>query len=133
MYDEFEESQSTLDIEELSRRLDMPLYPTVARKRIGIDALLKKPSNWPTNILHFTVQAYKGIPTRPLAATIRSTVPTVAEKELIRKIWTQTTEATRPVRAPNAEHEDVERYSHIGQMLDGIYIKNTDAVISHTT
>ena len=42
MYDEFEESQSTLDIEELSRRLDMPLYPTVARKRIGIDTLLKK-------------------------------------------------------------------------------------------
>ncbi len=42
MYDEFEESQSTLDIEELSRRLDMPLYPTVARKRIVIDALLKK-------------------------------------------------------------------------------------------
>lgn len=30
---------------------------------------------------------------------------------------------------PEREHEDVERYSHIGQMLDGIYIKNTDAVI----
>lgn len=129
MYDEFEESQSTLDIEELSRRLDMPLYPTVARKRIGIDALLKKPSNWPTNILHFTVQAYKGIPTRPLAATIRSTVPTVAEKELIRKIWTQTTEATRPVRAPNANTKMWNAIPISDKCSTAFTLKNTDAVI----
>ena len=43
MYDEFEESQSTLDIEELSRRLGMPLYPTVAANAWASMPYWKKP------------------------------------------------------------------------------------------
>ncbi len=41
MYDELEESGSRLDVEELSRRMDMPMVPTVARSGRGIDEMLR--------------------------------------------------------------------------------------------
>ena len=129
MYDEFEEKPKYTRHRRTEPSFGYASLPTVARKRIGIDTLLKKPSNWPTNILHFTVQAYKGIPTRPPAATIRSTVPTVAEKELIRKIWTQTTEATRPVRAPNANTKMWNAIPISDKYSTAFTLKNTDAVI----
>lgn len=41
IYDEFETSGSFIDLEELSRRLDMPLVPTVAKRGRGISEALK--------------------------------------------------------------------------------------------
>ncbi|MBO4905526.1 MAG: ferrous iron transport protein B [Bacteroidaceae bacterium] len=41
MYDELEDSGSTLDVEALSQRMDIPMIPTVARTGRGIDDLLR--------------------------------------------------------------------------------------------
>lgn len=45
MYDEFEESGSVLNIPELERRLRMPLVPTVANQKGGIDNVLRTAIN----------------------------------------------------------------------------------------
>lgn len=42
MYDELQTSGSTLNVQELSKRLDMKLIPTVARQKKGINELLRQ-------------------------------------------------------------------------------------------
>ena len=113
----------TLDIEELSRRLDMPLYPTVARKRIGIDTLLKKAIELADQHIALHRAGIQGHTHEAACCNDPEHCTTVAEKELIRKIWTQTTEATRPVRAPNANTKMWNAIPISDKYSDGIYIK----------
>lgn len=122
MYDEFEESQSTLDIERLSRRLDMPLYPTVARKRIGIDALLEKAICLADQHIALHRAGIQGH-THEAACCNDPEHCTRCGKGAHLEDMDADNGSGTACPCPEREHEDVERYSHIGQILDGIYIK----------
>ena len=123
MYDEFEESQSTLDIEELSRRLDMPLYPTVARKRIGIDTLLKKAIELADQHIALHRAGIQGHTHEAACCNDPEHCTHCSGKGAHPEDMDADNGSDTACPCPEREHEDVERYSHIGQILDGIYIK----------
>ncbi|MCD8318503.1 MAG: ferrous iron transport protein B [Paraprevotella sp.] len=119
MYDEFEDSQSTLDIKALGNRLDIPFYPTVARKGTGISKLLRKAIELGDQHVALHRSGVKGHTHEaacchdPEHCTCGQT-PDPTPKEKI-----QPEEACS---CPEREQEDAARYAHIAQVLDGIYM-----------
>ena len=118
MFDEFEESQSRLDIEELSRRLDMPLFPTVARKRTGLTALFRKAVEMADN--HIALH-------RAGVKDHNHEAPCCNDPENCNCTdgdnCQHINDTAEECPCPGREHEDEERYAHIGRILDGIYVK----------
>lgn len=121
MFDEFKESQSKLDIGKLSERLGMPFVPTVARKRAGIPALLRKAIELADQhiALHRT-----GIKGHTHEAGCCQTTEPCPECEQ---------ETGIPCPCPEREHEDMERYARISQILHGIYKKRNGRAARVTT
>ncbi len=122
MFDEFEESHSLLDIEELSRRLDMPFCPTVARKRIGITALLQKAVELADRHIALHRNGEKrhtheaGCCHNPSHCTycpVKDCQPSKNDTEKDKNIICP---------CPEREQEDVERYARIEQVLKDIYL-----------
>ena len=117
MFDEFEESHSQLDIETLSQRLDMPLYPTVARDRIGLTDLLRKAVEVADRHIALHRAGVKGhnheaaCCNDPEHCNCTHCPPEDGNS------------TTDGCPCPEREQEDEERYAHIGQLLDGIYVK----------
>ena len=118
MYDEFEESHSTLDIEELSRRLDMPLFPTVARNRVGIPELLRKAVE--TADRHIALHR-SGIQGHNHEATCCHNPGhcTHCNEKQAHDGYPE----AEACPCPEREQDDVQRYDHIRQILEGVYTK----------
>lgn len=125
MYDEFEESRSTLNVEELSRRLAMPLCPTVARKRVGVSALLEEAvrlADCHVALHRAGVQGHTheaaccNDPDCFSRCGAGGTLPEVRDAD-------GGSDASCP--CPEREQEDAERYAHIASILDGIYVKRS--------
>ncbi len=113
MFDEFEASQSTLNIEELSRRLDMPLFSTVARKRIGITEVLSKS----VELAEKHIELHKsGVEGHNHEAACCHTPEHCTHCQIL-------TGKDGCCLCSERELEDEERYAHIGQILQGIYDK----------
>ncbi len=120
MYDEFEESGSTLDVEELSRRLDIPLYPTVARKRVGTAALLRKAVELAER--HVALRR-GGVQGHRHEVRCRDDAEHRARRGG-NETGAEDAEGSDTARlCPEREPGDAERYSCIARILDGIYVK----------
>lgn len=126
MFDEFEESQSRLDIEELSHRLGMPFFPTVARKRIGIAELLRKAIELADQHINLHRSGIQGHTHEAGCCHTHEHCPQCGRKtnEAFRQTADKIgTKENTPCPCPEREHEDIERYAHIRRILDGIYEK----------
>lgn len=101
MYDELEEAGSRLDTEALSRRLEMPLVPTVGRSGRGVDELLRTAIR--------------------LADAPRHETPT--ETVCAHRVPTTDTVGSDATECPCHEREDEDRarYATIRALLDGVY------------
>lgn len=99
MYDEFTTSGSQLDISELSNRLHMPLVPTVARQRKGIDELLREAIR-----LADRPDREAPVPTACIASAT-------------------TTDQTSECPCCERENEDKARYTTINSLLKDIYTR----------
>lgn len=104
MYDELEASRSSLDVKELSRRLEMELVPTVARSRKGIDELLRRA------IVIADEHHKQPVHTHP------------HPNQFIDKAHTRT------CPCPAYKDEDSQRYAAIHSLLTGIYQRNGGTV-----
>ena len=113
MFDEFEESRSTLDIGALSQRLGMPLYPTVARNRIGIQDLLRKAVEVADQHIALHKSGVQGH--NHEAACCSDPEHCIHCKER------QGHGVAEACPCPEREQEDAQRYARISQVLDGIY------------
>lgn len=120
MYDEFQNSNSTLDIEELSRRLAMPLQPTVARRSTGIAPLLRKAIELAD--AHIALHR-KGIQGHTHEANCCS-VPTHCQCSSTDG-QAECRKAGKICPCPERETEDAARYAHIENLLAGIYTQKT--------
>lgn len=126
MFDEFEESQSRLDIEELSHRLGMPFFPTVARKRIGIAELLRKAIELADQHINLHRSGIQGHTHEAGCCHTHEHCPQCGRKtnEALRQTADKIgTKENTPCPCPEREHEDIKRYAHIRRILDGIYEK----------
>lgn len=120
MYDEFAESQSRLDIEALSQRLDIPLQPTVARQRKGISELLDKAIILADQHIALHRNGIQGHTHEAACCTDTEHCQCHTSPHLPNG-------STHPEACPcpEREHEDVARYARITQLLEGIYQKNS--------
>lgn len=137
MFDEFEQSESTIDIERLSQRLDIPLCPTVARQKKGIAELLRQAieladqhialhrsgvkghnhiANCCTDTEHCCHHCTNQTNTNQKNRTIDAAVKSEAEA----------------CPCTCREHEDADRYAHITELLQGVYEKK-NGKIEHIT
>lgn len=120
IYDEFEESKSTLDIEELSRRLDIPFFPTVARKNIGIAPLLREAVAKADSHIALHRAGVKGHTHAAACCTDNACTCCTEEQAQFQKPLAEANEACP---CPERELEDAERYAYIAKTLKGIYRK----------
>ena len=118
MYDEFEESRSTLDIEELSRRLDMPLFPTVARNRVGIPELLRKAVETADRHIALHRSGIQGH-NHEAACCHNPGHCTHCNEKQAHDGYPE----AEACPCPEREQDDVQRYDHIRQILEGVYTK----------
>lgn len=99
MYDELTDSGSELNVDELSKRLNMPFVPTVARQHQGIDKLLREAIRLADN------------PNREAPVPAACAAPTASADN--------GTECPCCAR----ENEDKARYATINRLLNGIYTR----------
>lgn len=123
MFDEFEDSQSTLDIAELSRRLDMPLYRTVARNRVGIADVLRKALELADQHIALHRSGVEGHNHEAACCNDPEHCPHCAEKRAQAEQNGQAGGYEEACPCPEREQEDEQRYARIGQILDGIYTR----------
>ncbi len=116
MFDEFEESHSQLDIDKLSERLDMPLFPTVARNRTGIESLLHKAIETADRHIALHQAGVKGHTHEATCCNESEHCPHCGAE-------TRPADAEEACPCPEREHDDEARYAHITQILQGIYTK----------
>ena len=121
MFDEFEESRSTLDIEALSRRLDMPLFPTVARNRVGIADLLREAVKVADRHIALHRSGVEGHNHEAACCHDPEHCTHCTEEKAHAGHAGPTPGSAEACPCPEREQEDAERYAHIGQILDGIY------------
>lgn len=121
MFDEFEESRSTLDIEALSRRLDMPLFPTVARNRVGIADLLREAVKVADRHIALHRSGVEGHNHEAACCHDPEHCTHCTEEKAHAEHAGPTSGNAEACPCPEREQEDAERYAHIGQILDGIY------------
>lgn len=120
MFDELESSGSRIDIKELERRLQMPLVPTVARRRQGVDELLR--------IAIRIADEHRAFghtqPVNPHSAGTHCAHP---ERCLCDQLAGKTDAGRKAVQCPcpEREKEDEARYDSIGRLLEGIYERKT--------
>lgn len=122
MFDEFEESHSTLDIEKLSERLDMPFVPTVARRHIGITALLHKAVELADMHIALHRSGVEGHTHEAGCCNTPELCPSQCNETTDAPATRQNTGKT-PCPCHEREIEDAERYGHISHTLQGIYEK----------
>ena len=116
MFDEFEESHSKLDIDELSERLGMPLFPTVARRRTGIAPLLRKAIEMADQHIALHQSGVEGHNHEAACCNHPEHCPHTGTGQ-------QTADAEEACPCPGREHDDEARYARIAQILQGIYTK----------
>lgn len=103
MFDELTESGSRLDVDELSRRLNMPLIPTVARQDKGIDELLRA-------AIRLADSPKREAPVCPSCAS-HMPAPNVEDN------------FTDECPCTDRENEDKARYAAINALLQGVYTR----------
>lgn len=125
MFDEFEESRSTLDIEKLTERLGMPFFPTVARKRAGIPALLRKAIELADQHIALHRAGIKGHTHEAGCCNAPELCPQCGRMTggLSVAPTPERETGNTPCPCPEREHEDTERYARINGILHGIYKK----------
>lgn len=125
MFDEFKESRSTLDIEKLSERLGMPLFPTVARKRVGIPELLRKAVELADRHIELHRSGITGHTHEAECCTAPERCPHCGRitGDPSAAPDTEKANGNTPCPCPEREHEDTERYARIDRILHGVYKK----------
>lgn len=122
IYDEFEESKSTLNIDELSRRLNIPFFPVVARKSIGIKPLLREAIAKADSHIALHRSGIQGH-THAAACCTDNGCACCAEEQAQFQTPRADTIGTEACPCPERELEDAERYAYIERTLNGIYHK----------
>lgn len=124
MYDEVRNSQSFINIEELEKRLDMPFVPTVARNHEGIDALLRKAIELAD--AHIALHR-SGVEGHTHYADCCSDQEHCRCHSVLNKserlMQAPDLAKIKACPCPGREHDDMNRYARIEELLKGIYEK----------
>lgn len=115
IFDEFEESGSLLDVQELSARLGVRLFPTVARKQQGLQEVLAEAMACADRHIALHRAGVKGHTHE--ADCVVTPAAHCAHCH-------GGNERGRACPCPEREHEDKARYAQIGSLLSGIYRLN---------
>ena len=124
MYDEVRSSGSYIDIKQLGERLDIPFFPTVARNHEGLDDLLRKAIELADAHIALHKSGVQGHTHEAACCSDPEHCqchPSPTKEYLIRTTAEQAKIKACP--CPSREHDDVNRYAHISDVLNGIYEK----------
>lgn len=116
MFDELKSSGSRIDIAELEKRLQMPLVPTVARHRQGIEELLRK-------AIRVADEHHKFGHTEEVNPHRAGTHCAHPDNCYCDQIASGKLKAHLPLQCPcpEREQEDAARYASITRLLEGVY------------
>ncbi len=124
MYDEVRSSGSYIDIKQLGERLDIPFFPTVARNHEGLDDLLRKAIELADAHIALHKSGVQGHTHE--AACCSDPEHCQCHSSPTKEYLIRTTAEQAKIKAcpcPSREHDDVNRYAHISDVLNGIYEK----------
>lgn len=129
MFDEFEQSESMIDIEKLSQRLNIPLCPTVARQKKGIDELLRKAIELADNHIALHRSGVEGHNhTANCCTDIEHCSHCTHTHQQNHTIEADAATEAEACPCTCREHEDADRYAHISELLHGVYEKKNGKI-----
>lgn len=129
LFDEFEQSESMIDIEKLSQRLNIPLCPTVARQKKGIDELLRKAIELADNHIALHRSGVEGHNhTANCCTDIEHCSHCTHTHQQNHTIEADAATEAEACPCTCREHEDADRYAHISELLHGVYEKKNGKI-----